>query len=178
MKSFQFSFRGDEKFEPERVRLMEQMIHKQIEALLSREVLYTKDVFVPECDLDKEQENLLSKKNELEQQSADKEILAESIWKNQNLGQWFSEYLLEDVGAETEMILYSAKNPHEEVHLNLSTGKTALFVADEPISAFDAADEYEELCRAAIKAEGAYKQELGMECQELGEIQDKEQKQM
>ena len=33
MKSFQFSFRGDEKFEPERVKLMEQMIHKQIEAL-------------------------------------------------------------------------------------------------------------------------------------------------
>ncbi len=47
MKSFQFSFRGDEKFEPERVKLMERMLHKQIEALLSKEVLYTKDVFVP-----------------------------------------------------------------------------------------------------------------------------------
>jgi hypothetical protein len=48
MKSFQFSFRGDEKFEPERVNLMEQMLHKQIEALLSREILYAKDVFIPE----------------------------------------------------------------------------------------------------------------------------------
>lgn len=48
MKSFQFSFRGDDKFEPERVNLMEQMLHKQIEALLSREILYTKDVFMPE----------------------------------------------------------------------------------------------------------------------------------
>lgn len=48
MKSFQFSFRGDDKFEPERVNLMEQMLHKQIEALLSREILYTKDIFMPE----------------------------------------------------------------------------------------------------------------------------------
>ena len=46
MKSFQFSFRGDDKFEPERVKLMEQMIHRQIEALLSGEILYTKDVFM------------------------------------------------------------------------------------------------------------------------------------
>lgn len=46
MKSFQFSFRGDDKFEPERVKLMEQMIHRQIETLLSGEILYTKDVFM------------------------------------------------------------------------------------------------------------------------------------
>lgn len=76
------------------------------------------------------------------------------------------------------MILYSAQNPREEVHLNLSTGKITLFVADEPISAFDAADEYEELCGIAIKAEVAYKQELGMECQELEKIQGKEQEPM
>lgn len=89
MKSFQFSFRGDEKFEPERVKLMEQMIHKQIEALLSREVLYTKDVFVPEHSLSEEQEKP-STKTEPERQSADKEILAETLWKNQHLDQWFS----------------------------------------------------------------------------------------
>ena len=46
MKSFQFSFHGDDKFEPKRVKLMEQMIHRQIEALLSGEILYTKDAFM------------------------------------------------------------------------------------------------------------------------------------
>ena len=100
MKSFQFSFRGDEKFEPERVKLMEQMIHKQIEALLSREVLYTKDVFVPEHSLSEEQEKP-STKTEPERQSADKEILAETLWKNQHLDQWFSGYLLEDSDRKT-----------------------------------------------------------------------------
>lgn len=174
MKSFQFSFRGDEKFEPERVKLMEQMIHKQIEALLSREVLYTKDVFVPEHSLSEEQEKP-STKTEPERQSADKEILAETLWKNQHLDQWFSGYLLEDSDRKTEMILYSAQNPREEVHLDLSTGETTLFVDEEPINAFEAADEHEELCAAATKAEIAYGRELEPERTEQEKIQAQEQ---
>lgn len=174
MKSFQFSFRGDEKIEPERVKLMEQMIHKQIEALLSREVLYTKDVFVPEHSLSEEQEKP-STKTEPERQSADKEILAETLWKNQHLDQWFSGYLLEDSDRKTEMILYSAQNPREEVHLDLSTGETTLFVDEEPINAFEAADEHEELCAAATKAEIAYGRELEPERTEQEKIQAQEQ---
>lgn len=46
LKGFQFVFRGDENFSPKRVQLMERMVNRQIEALLSRDVLYTRDVFV------------------------------------------------------------------------------------------------------------------------------------
>ena len=60
------------------------------------------------------------------------------------------------------MILYSAQNPREEVHLNLSTGETALFVDEELLNAFEAADKYEELCTIATKAEAAYRRELGL----------------
>ena len=73
------------------------------------------------------------------------------------------------------MILYSEQNPREEVHLNLSTGETALFVDEELLNAFEVADEYEELCTIATKAEIAYKQELGLECPELKKIQAQEQ---
>lgn len=52
LKGFQFSFRGDDKFSPERVKFMEQMINRQIEAVLSKDVLYTKDVFVPQIQLE------------------------------------------------------------------------------------------------------------------------------
>ena len=47
MRDFSFSFRGDDVFEPWRVRFLEGMIHKQLEALLSQEKLFMKDVFIP-----------------------------------------------------------------------------------------------------------------------------------
>lgn len=34
-------------FQKERVKFLETMVNEQIEALLSKEILYTKDVFVP-----------------------------------------------------------------------------------------------------------------------------------
>ena len=45
LKGFQFAFQGDENFSPKRVCFVEQMVNQQIEALLSRDVLYTRDVF-------------------------------------------------------------------------------------------------------------------------------------
>ncbi|MCD8223679.1 MAG: hypothetical protein LUC99_02340 [Clostridiales bacterium] len=47
MKGFQFAFRGDDKYPEWRIKKMEEIIDRQIEALLSKEHLYTKDVFVP-----------------------------------------------------------------------------------------------------------------------------------
>ncbi|MCD8083879.1 MAG: hypothetical protein LUE86_10315 [Clostridiales bacterium] len=49
MKGFRFEFRGDDKYPEWRIKKMEEMINRQIEALLSKEPLYTKDVFVPEA---------------------------------------------------------------------------------------------------------------------------------
>ena len=42
---FSFSFRGDSKFTEERVKLLEEIVRKQAAAILSNEVLQTKDVF-------------------------------------------------------------------------------------------------------------------------------------
>ena len=45
MKDFSFSFRGDDVFPPERVKCLEEIVRHQAEAILSKETLYTKDVF-------------------------------------------------------------------------------------------------------------------------------------
>ena len=46
LEGFSFSFRGDDKFEPWRVQILEDVIHRQIEAVLSQEVFHTKEVFM------------------------------------------------------------------------------------------------------------------------------------
>ena len=56
LKDFQFSFRGDEKFPESRVRLLEDIVDRQAEAVLSQEILQTRDVFVPVNRLQKEQD--------------------------------------------------------------------------------------------------------------------------
>lgn len=47
LQGFQFTFRGNEDFEPSRVKILETMVNKQIHAILSGDILYTKDVFIP-----------------------------------------------------------------------------------------------------------------------------------
>lgn len=47
LTGFEFTFRGDEKFSPERVKWLEQLINRQLHGLLRQEVLYTKDIFIP-----------------------------------------------------------------------------------------------------------------------------------
>lgn len=47
LQGFQFTFRGNKDFEPSRVRILETMVNKQIQAILSGDVLHTKDVFIP-----------------------------------------------------------------------------------------------------------------------------------
>ena len=48
LKGFKFSFQGDSRFTPKRVAFIEALINRQIDAILSKDVLYTRDVFVPE----------------------------------------------------------------------------------------------------------------------------------
>lgn len=48
LQGFQFSFRGNKDFEPWRVEMMEDMVHQQIKAILKGDILYTKDVFIPQ----------------------------------------------------------------------------------------------------------------------------------
>ena len=54
LKDFSFRFEGDDRFTKERIGHMKSLINRQIDAVLSREALYTKDVFVPELHLEKQ----------------------------------------------------------------------------------------------------------------------------
>ena len=50
LQGFEFSFRGNQEFEPWRVKAMEEMVHRQIQAILRGGGLQTKDVFVPQAE--------------------------------------------------------------------------------------------------------------------------------
>lgn len=54
LKGFQFSFRGDDKFSEERVKSMEEIINRQIEGILDKNIMHTKDVFIPHIQLSHE----------------------------------------------------------------------------------------------------------------------------
>ncbi len=51
LQGFEFSFRGNRDFEPWRVKAMEEMVHLQIRAILNRERLLTRDVFLPQKEV-------------------------------------------------------------------------------------------------------------------------------
>lgn len=167
LKGFQFSFRGNEEFEPERVKFIETLLNRQLEALLSRDVLYTKDVFVPERTQDSITEEQ-QKETETEQQT---DAMMQKLWQEHELCKKFSEYLEEEgTNGEPVMVLYGKENPREEVHLDLSTGKATLFVDMEPIGAFEALN-YPKLLDAANAAEIAYSEENGLEIQQEEEME-------
>lgn len=48
---FEFTFKGDDKFEPWRVKTVTEIVQRQANAILKNEKLYTKDVFIPETPL-------------------------------------------------------------------------------------------------------------------------------
>lgn len=54
LKDISFRFEGDDRFTKERIGQMKSLINRQIDAVLSREVMYTKDVFMPELHLEKQ----------------------------------------------------------------------------------------------------------------------------
>ena len=51
LQGFEFTFRGNQDFEPWRVQKLEEMVNRQIKAILKGERLQTKDVFVPKTDV-------------------------------------------------------------------------------------------------------------------------------
>ena len=47
LRDYHFTFRGDTKFSPDRVGVLEKIVQTQIDAVLSKHQLQTKDVFIP-----------------------------------------------------------------------------------------------------------------------------------
>jgi hypothetical protein len=55
VRDFSFSFRGNDEFSVERVKFIEQVVRRQAEAVLSKDKLYTKDVFFSPALAEQEQ---------------------------------------------------------------------------------------------------------------------------
>lgn len=73
MKDFSFSFRGDDIFIPERVKVIETVVRRQAEAILSNDKLYTKDVFFsPKAQALEEQKAQVKAASDLMNQFADR----------------------------------------------------------------------------------------------------------
>ncbi len=75
LKGYQFTFHGDERFPAWRVKTMERLIDRQIDALLSKTQLYTKDVFIPRIPCEDKAEKEEKRKEEIRIQ----EILADEL---------------------------------------------------------------------------------------------------
>lgn len=111
LKGFEFSFRGDDNFSEERVKALEHMVNRQIDALLSREQLYTRDIFVPEkqniCKTEKvEHDNPVSAAKE------------DQILNAQNLGRKLMDtgYFLEQSIEEEEHKVFLHITPKGYLH--------------------------------------------------------------
>lgn len=62
LEGFQFSYRGDANFPEARIKLLEKIVDQQIDAVLSRNILHTKDVFIPVQHLQREQQTAEAEK--------------------------------------------------------------------------------------------------------------------
>lgn len=85
LKDYEFSFRGDNKFQNKRVKRMEEIIQKQISAILSSEKLLTKDVFIPKI------KNVIAKKDDF---SSERIKADEVLERFAGLG--YTQYIEED----------------------------------------------------------------------------------
>ena len=149
MKEFSFSFRGDETFPEERIKFLEQLVNGQINALLSKEKLYTRDVFVP----DHSNDEICIEKMYAESISKDDKI-AEKIWENTDIQKYFSSYDIDNY--EHSIILLLASNPRYEVYLNLATGDISLGYEGEKLDGVNILLNHPELMQASRIVQNAY----------------------
>lgn len=120
IKGFEFTFRGDDKFSPERVKFLEMMIEKQIEALLSREKLFTKDVFVPH--IGQEPTNPIKDEAILDKQ----EKLAQRLIEKLKGWEFIENCFIEDDGTRLAVIAYIGNHAEIEISMNSFKMKTLL----------------------------------------------------
>ncbi|MDO4329611.1 MAG: hypothetical protein Q4C66_09775 [Lachnospiraceae bacterium] len=139
LKGFQFTFRGDEMFPEWRVKAIEEMINKQIEALLSKEILYTKDIFVPDMETtisDSQPETTIP--SPLEQQAHG---LAQKLMET---GEYIC-YDVENVENDVQLVLFPKGNNNAEVRMSMELGDIWVEVHGKPISRFDLVTKYPDL---------------------------------
>lgn len=145
-----FEFRGDDHFTEKRIKFMEKLVNRQIEALLSRDVLYTHDVFVPETQHAK-----------TEPPEPDKyEILAAKLWEEYGFQAYFSAYEMGEDSETNRMVLYLKGSPNKEIHLDLNEGLAGAYIDGYEADVFDLVANQTKLSEALDAVKAAYEKEM------------------
>lgn len=116
LKGFKFSFRGDDRFPSWRVKAMEELVNRQIEAVLSKEILHTRDVFIP---AKREEDTEPSVATDFSEQ----ERKAEEFWKHMETTGCFSEHLLNYDEDHMELILSVSGQKDTSIYINMDTNE-------------------------------------------------------
>lgn len=103
LQGFQFSFQGNKDFAPWRVNKMEQLVAQQITAILKNQILYTKDVFIPQTPV----QELTVFDNTIEHNKA--EVLVEALRK-QGIFSSVMEEIDEDNHISVRATFFEAKD--------------------------------------------------------------------
>lgn len=122
---FSFKFRGDDIFTPERINAIESVIRKQAEALLSTEVLRTRDVFFSKNAIEEDYYQ-----EEVRQAVKRFHIFADAV-DNMELGE--NVYRSECVSSDTVQLIFEM-NSYE---LTVDFLKQKLMIADDRLKAVE-----------------------------------------
>lgn len=148
LKGFQFSFRGDETFEPERVQFLENLINRQIEAVLNKNILYTRDVFIPEKTVEQQGETV---EHNFETIPPEIEKKASELFSLVNQTNYFNCYDLQNTDGRYEVILLQT-GLSDEIHIDLDTLNYRMIVEDRELSAFEMFKQYPTLMETVHNA--------------------------
>ncbi len=141
LKGFTFTFRGDDTYPEWRVKKIEEMVNRQIEALLNKEILNTKDVFVPALAYPEKIEQEPSPQSPLERRADD---LAAKIMESGK----FLCYDLENYEDDIRLILFPAGKNDAEIRVSMLTQNIWVEIAGEGITRFECATEFPAIAAA------------------------------
>lgn len=103
LKGFEFSFQGDEVYTSDRVKKMEEIVEKQISGILSKDILFTKDVFITSHTIENE-----TKEKEGPKENPELEKLSEKL-KREDIG---DVYIGINENDEFEITIVSKNDPN------------------------------------------------------------------
>lgn len=148
LKGFEFSFRGNETFSKERVHFLEQMIERQITGLLSKEQLYTKDVFVPE------------QAKEIQPVNSDVGLNSAADDLADNLQDILPEALVSEMNDSSNDFVIVSLNEAVEIYISVSDFSVEIYVggqlADESSLTEEERMDYTKICQAVDDFELEY----------------------
>lgn len=144
LKGFQFTFRGDEQFPEWRVKAMEELVNRQIEAVLSKDILYTKDVFVPQPVKDEKKEENPCEKEEMEGEEQKAAALAVRIMKSG----LFLGYDIETRQEHQELIFFLKSGEYEEIRVRMDNMECWAEIQGSPVSLLDCIFSHQDLSEA------------------------------